>query len=739
MIKKYDKNGMIAGEGALMKDLVTIADHDFKMVNYTSLLVIFIIMIVVLKSISLPIVLIIAIEFAIFLNMAFAYYTSTALPFIASIIVGTIQLGATIDYAILMSTRYLEERQKEPDKRKAMKTTLSLTVSSIITSALCFFGATIGVALYTKIDMIGSICQLLARGSIISMVVVIIILPSLLMLFDKFISKNSNIRKKEKSVKKFSKPIISTILITSILIQPFSVFALNKEETIYTTLDWDGTVYKSIVNNHLYINETTEIEDDTELTNLLNLNGKETFLQENGIIKWNALGRDIFYRGTIKKEHPITVQAKYYLNNEEKSVKELIGKEGNIKIEFTFKNNCYHEDKKLYTPFVVTVGTTLNSKDNQNINIINGKVINTGSRNILVGISSPGLYESLQLEEVKNFNQITITFDTKKFALNDIYMIATPKLLEETDLSIFDKMKTLNDSMTTLQTSVNQIENGAKQLEEGSKNLVQGTTTITNNIQVALTAIQQLSAGSITLNQGLKQAVISLEQAINIFHNKDISGSINNLEALKQQNENAINLLEQTNKQLESTYKNYALDTFKTEAELIAYLTTQHLDQATITNVVTCKKTYESNKNLITLLEGNNIAHTITMESLKELSNQINTLLTQLYTALSQLEAGSNTLNTGLQELQNGIQKLYDGTIELNTGNQTLTDGITTLTIGIRDFNQQGIHKLSEVTSKVQNYNQKIKQLIQLSQQYKGYSANNVDHTIFISKIKSAK
>ena len=128
------------------------------------------------------------------MNMACAYFTGTKLPFIASIIVGTIQLGATIDYAILMSTKYLEERVRFKDKIKAIKETLRLTVPSIITSALCFFAATFGVAVYTKIDMIGAICSLLARGSIISMLVVILILPSLLIVFDKFILKTTRIK-----------------------------------------------------------------------------------------------------------------------------------------------------------------------------------------------------------------------------------------------------------------------------------------------------------------------------------------------------------------------------------------------------------------------------------------------------------------------------------------------------------------------------------------------------------------
>lgn len=190
LVKKYDKEAIVAGEGPLMKDLTEIADHDFKMVNYSSIIVIFILMLIVLKSISLPFILVITIEFAIFLNMAISYYTGSTLPFIASIVIGTIQLGATIDYAILMSTRYLDER-KINDKFTAIKNTLKGTVPSIITSALCFFAATFGVYLYSKIDMIGSICNLLSRGSIISMLVVILILPALLIIFDRLITKTT--------------------------------------------------------------------------------------------------------------------------------------------------------------------------------------------------------------------------------------------------------------------------------------------------------------------------------------------------------------------------------------------------------------------------------------------------------------------------------------------------------------------------------------------------------------------
>ena len=191
LVKKYDKDGIVAGEGALTKDLVTIADHDFKVVNYISIAVIFVIMLIVLKSISLPVILVFAIEMAIFMNLSLSYFTNTSLPFIASIVVGTIQLGATIDYAILMSTKYLELRKKNKDKYECMKETLDLSSVSIITSALCFFCATFGVYIYSDIDMIGSICLLISRGAIISMLVVVFVLPSLLLIFDNLIMKTT--------------------------------------------------------------------------------------------------------------------------------------------------------------------------------------------------------------------------------------------------------------------------------------------------------------------------------------------------------------------------------------------------------------------------------------------------------------------------------------------------------------------------------------------------------------------
>ena len=191
IINKYDKNAILAGEGPLMNDLVEITDIDFRNVNYVSIGVIFIIMFFVLRSVSLPLLLVLSIEFAIFINMGVPYWKGTSIPFVSSIVIGTIQLGATIDYAILLTTKYLEERKAGKNKKKSIEISLSSSVSSIFVSAMCFFAATFAVFAISKIDMIASLCLLMARGAIISMLVVMFIVPSVLLMFDKIITKTT--------------------------------------------------------------------------------------------------------------------------------------------------------------------------------------------------------------------------------------------------------------------------------------------------------------------------------------------------------------------------------------------------------------------------------------------------------------------------------------------------------------------------------------------------------------------
>ncbi|WP_300347913.1 MMPL family transporter [Clostridium sp.] len=191
IVKKYDKEGLVGGEAPLTDDLITIADRDFKMVSIVSIIAIFIIILIIFKSPTIPVILVLAIELAIYINLGIPYYTKTSIPFIASIVIGTIQLGATVDYAILLTSRFKEELAKNKDKYEAMKISLQGSTISIVTSALTFFGATAGVGIISDMEMISSLCTLMARGAIISMFVILFILPGILLICENLIVKTS--------------------------------------------------------------------------------------------------------------------------------------------------------------------------------------------------------------------------------------------------------------------------------------------------------------------------------------------------------------------------------------------------------------------------------------------------------------------------------------------------------------------------------------------------------------------
>ena len=191
IVKSYDKDAMVTGEGALTKDLTTIADQDFKNVSVASIAAIFVIILIVFKSVSIPVLLVSAIEFAIFINMGIPYYTGTVIPFVASIVIGTIQLGATVDYAILLTSRFREEIRNGYEKKEAMRIAVQESAKSIVTSGLTFFGATGGVALVSDMALIKSLCFLMARGAIISMMVIIFVLPALLLVSEGIINKTT--------------------------------------------------------------------------------------------------------------------------------------------------------------------------------------------------------------------------------------------------------------------------------------------------------------------------------------------------------------------------------------------------------------------------------------------------------------------------------------------------------------------------------------------------------------------
>lgn len=727
LVKKYDDKAIIAGEGPLMNDLVTIADHDFKMVNYTSIIVIFIIMVFVLKQVTLPIILVLAIEFAIFINMAIAFYTNTSLPFIASIVVGTIQLGATIDYAILMSTKYLELRNIYTDKKEALKETLKLTVPSIITSALCFFAATFGVAIYTKIDMIGSICNLLARGSIISMLVVITILPSLLLITDRIIVK----KKKEGKLMKNTKKAVALTLIGAMIIAPITALAVQKSETIFAHSDYEGKNVKTIVNNKLEVNKKGDVVDNSILTNILNLNGEEKFELDGNNIVWQGDNKDILYQGTTKKALPINVVTKIYFNNKlVKNVKDIEGKKGSIKIEINLLNNSLIRTDNVFVPFVSLVGTMIDNEVNSNIKINNGKVVNTGSRSIVLGLSTPGLYESTKINEFKDLNKVTISYDTQDFNLNEIYIVSNPKVLSEIDFNVFDKLDKLVASVNLLEENMDLLESGAKELENGSLKLGNGSDEISKNLKELVNGLNALKEGSVSLDKGISQIYNSL---IPLMEKIDFE---------------KINELNNTNKEtiekfksIESTYQNLSaklnIDKMTIEEISVAYkdLINPETNKPMLPTIIEVKSMYEDKlayntiNSLLPLLEANYSVSSLLVSKKDD--------FIALTNGLKQIKNGTTELSEGLKSAYNGTVLLSNGFEQLNKGIKELNKGTTTLSNGIEKFNKEGIDVLGSYTNKINSYSNNFRKVVKASKNYNGFATNNASNTTLIYKINN--
>lgn len=407
-------------------------------------------------------------------------------------------------------------------------------------------------------------------------------------------------------------------------------------------------------------------------------------------------------------------------------VGEILGKSGDVKIVLNFKNTLKNtikvngKNEILYTPFVMTVGTILSSNENTNVSITNGEAVNTGTRDILVGIVAPGLYDSLNLEELKNMDKIEISYTTSSFKLNSIYIVATPKLLAKTDLDVFDKMDEIYSKVQTLQDNMNIIEAGAKEVQTGINKISNGEAEISNNLAIAINGIKELKAGSVELDTGLNKVIEALNAAQEELTNSDNESSISQLKYLKSQNANTINTLIAKSG---TTFEN--LSTMYAQYNLKTYAGTD----ATLTSI---KSTYE----LITLLSANNTAIDKTITSLTGISTQITTLLTELNKNLVNIENGASKISAKLDELRLGVNKIYNGSTELATGANKAYIGTETLANGIATFNKEGINTLSSYANKLKTYSDKVEALTNLSKDYKGFACNNSESTIFVYTIK---
>ena len=290
-------------------------------------------------------------------------------------------------------------------------------------------------------------------------------------------------------MKRIIKKVIVYALILSGLFQTTGVYALTKDESVYVKLNENGDVQSTSITEHLNDYSGNIINDKTTLNNIKNINGSEKFNLEGNDLIWETKGNDIFYQGIYNKDLPISIDVKYYLDGEEKTVNEMLGKKGNIRIDLTYKNNSYKnmningKSEKMYVPYMIVTTTLLNNDDNKNISVTNGKVIDNGVGSIVMAMSTPGLDESLKLNDLKNINEVEISYDTESFELNSIYSVATTSLFDDNSLDMFGEVNNLYKSIDLLQSNMDTIVGASKELSDGTSQMNEGITQLNTRVQ----------------------------------------------------------------------------------------------------------------------------------------------------------------------------------------------------------------------------------------------------------------
>ena len=523
------------------------------------------------------------------------------------------------------------------------------------------------------------------------------------------------------------------------------VSALSKTETVYSKLNYNGVVTDTIV-NELLVNdkELDTINDYSTLTDIINISDDNEFTNNNNKLTFNAMGKNVMYQGKSVKKLPITTIVTYKLDGKSIELNDLLGKSGNVTINIKYINNEKHGN--LYTPFVITTTTMIESNNNSNVTINNGKTIEFGSKNLVVGISAPGLYESLNLEELKGLDTITINYDTKSFELSNIYSVVTTKLLESSDLSKFDKLDTLYESTSKLQDNMNLICKGSNTLSQGSTTLLtelkSSINTISKDKSDALSDEQISSITKTTLDTIDKTYTNKYKEAIANSAWEEVKKSMQNSSDktvegyLKEAVTNAVTNYIETN---------YKEDYDKCIAGQLEYSKTGVANE----NLLSCKVIEEvKNSNEVKLITeaalsaSSSVANKTSMYIAENVSKSVSvntSVETAKKTATMVSESVSKNFSNAVKDtiLKNTISSLN----ELYTGISKLDSGIKELDTSLNAYNEQGINEISNiVNNNVKTLSNNVKELTKLANNYKSYGGSKTNgSTKFIMVIDSKK
>lgn len=495
-------------------------------------------------------------------------------------------------------------------------------------------------------------------------------------------------------MRKILKRSASLMVATTMALLPTPVYAMTQDETVYVKLQANGDAQEISVVEHLK-NDLGENElfDQTILQDMENLNGFESFVVDGQNVTWAADGEDIYYRGKTDKELPIQLETKYFLDDKEKTLEEMLGASGKVKISFKYRNLSKIGD--IYTPFVVAFATTLDESAVQNVSVTSGKVSSNGKKIAVAAVAAPGLYESLGLEELKNSDEIVLEFQTEDFALGDVYSVVTPKLLEEADLKTFSELDNLYNQ-------ANQLSSSSQQLVAGSNSLLNGVVELRNSVAIAKNQLEsQGSALSADLIAGIKNSArLAAEQQI-AAQSETIRTSV--------QQQLAGNVV--------------MLDALKYEAGALC---------AATYNIPACPDEavtqYQSQ-----LLQG--------LE--RQLFQNSYSLATTIAVQTAEATAESVAINVASSVQSALTEKVSASLGAMLAGIDQLLGGASELTNGMTRFDTEGIQPLANfVTGKVKVTADKIERLIKLAEEYDNYagiSENASGSTKFILMLDERK
>lgn len=523
------------------------------------------------------------------------------------------------------------------------------------------------------------------------------------------------------------------------------VSALSKTETVYSKLNYNGVVTDTIV-NELLVNdkELDTINDYSTLTDIINISDDNKFTSNNNKLTFNAMGKNVMYQGKSVKKLPITTIVTYKLDGKSIELNDLLGKSGNVTINIKYINNEKHGN--LYTPFVITTTTMIESNNNSNVTINNGKTIEFGSKNLVVGISAPGLYESLNLEELKGLDTITINYDTKSFELSNIYSVVTTKLLESSDLSKFDKLDTLYESTSKLQDNMNLIC-------KGSNTLSQGSTTLLTELKNSINTISKDKSDALSdeqINDITKTTLDTIDKTYTNKYKEAIANSA--WEEVKKSMQNSSDKTVEgyvkeavTNAVTNYIETNYKEDYDKCIAGQLEYSKTGVANE----NLLSCKVIEEvKNSNEVKLITeaalsaSSSVANKTSMYVAENVSKSVSvntSVETAKKTATMVSENVSKNVSNAVKDtiLKNTVSSLN----ELYTGISKLDSGIKELDTSLNAYNEQGINEISNiVNNNVKTLSNNVKELTKLANNYKSYGGSKTNgSTKFIMVIDSKK